>query len=81
MWESVVQWQITRLRVVHAFLEMFTADGDVAFVATDFNLGAFAQDGSIGVGAQHHRGFAAAVADGFYFDEIIGPREQVLAAL
>ena len=60
---------------------MFAADGDVAFVAADFDLGAFAQDGAFGIGAQNHRGFAAAVADGFYLDEIIGPREQVLAAL
>ena len=60
---------------------MFAADGDVAFVAANFHLGAFAEDVALGVSAQNHRCLAAAVADGFYLDEIIGPREQVLAAL
>ena len=60
---------------------MFTADGDVTFVATDFYLGTFAHNDSIEIGAQHHRGFATAVTDRFDFHQLVRPREQMLAAL
>ena len=41
---------------------MFAADGDVAFVAADFHLVAFAQDGGAGMGSGIGAGIAVGAA-------------------
>src|SRR5690606_37014630 len=52
------------------------AHRDVTFVAADLNLLAFAQTLAVGADAQVHGGLAAAVADGFQLNEIVGEGEQ-----
>jgi hypothetical protein len=42
-----------------------TAQRDVAIVAADFDLGTVADGLAGGIDAEIHRGFAAAMADGF----------------
>ncbi len=59
---------------------MLSAHRDVAFVTADFDLFALFNGAAIGVGAEVHSGFTAAVADGFKFDEIVCPAKQCGAA-
>ncbi len=59
---------------------MLAAIGDVALVAADLHLLAFAFHPAIGLDAHHHGGFAAARANGFDFGEGIGPGEKGRAA-
>ena len=63
-----------------AFMKVSAADGDVAIISTDLDLVAIAYWATLGIDAQHHGGFATAVADGFDFRQSICPSEQVLAS-
>ena len=56
--------------------EVAAAHGDVALVAADLDLGAFAHGMAVGAEANVHSCFAAAVADSFEFDEVVGPAEE-----
>lgn len=59
---------------------MTTANGLIAFIATNLNLLAIANHLAGFTHSQHHRRFAAAVADRFEFRKCVRPRQQVFAA-
>src|SRR5690606_17679134 len=61
--------------------ELGAADRDVALVAADFDLRPLVDRTPVFVHAHGHRGLAAAVADGLDLDQLVGPGQQVLAAL
>ena len=60
---SLLPEQLRRLSAVEHALEFGAADGDVAFVAADLDLGAFGQGVAVVVDAHDHGGFLAAGAD------------------
>src|SRR5690606_39054838 len=62
-------------------LELRAADRHVALVAADLHLRPFAHRRALRVHAHGHRRLAAAVADGLDLADLVGPGQQVLAAL
>ena len=54
------------------FLEMLSADRDVALVSADFHLCAFFDHLAGGAESKDHGGFPSAMADGLDFDDLVG---------
>ena len=61
-------------------LEVAAAGGDITVVASDLDLRAFLYAAAVGSDAEIHRGFAAAVADGLQFSQVVRDTEQRRAA-
>src|SRR5690606_7246939 len=70
-----------RSLAAHDPLELGAADRYVALVAADFHLRPLAHRAAAGVHPHRHRGLAAAVADGLDLADLVGPGQQILAAL
>ena len=60
---------------------MFAAHGLVGLVTPDLDLGTVFDDTTKSVEAKDHRGLAATVANGLDLGQIVGPGEQISAAL
>src|SRR5690606_468405 len=65
----------------HDLLELGPADRDVALVAADLHLRTVLHGAALGVDAHVHGRLLAAVADGLDLLKLVGPGQQVLAAL
>src|SRR5690606_602107 len=65
----------------HDLLELRTADRDIPLVAADLHLRAVLHGAALGVDPHVHRGLLAAVADRLDLLQLVGPGQQVLAAL
>ena len=63
------------------FLEVSAAHRDVALVAADLDLSAFADDAASTVEAHDHGRLLPAVADRLDFVEVVGPGQQPLRAV
>ena len=63
------------------FLEMQTAEGNVAFVAADFLLRSFLDGAALFINADNHDCLFPAMADSLEFPEFIRPGKKILASL
>jgi hypothetical protein len=56
---------------------MLAAEGDIAVVSANFDLGAGGFDPPIRPDPNHHGRLATAMADGFEFDQVVRPGQKL----